>query len=323
MPNVKLGKGPVKDDPRTFKASRYMEAVSPPPPSVDWITQVPQWNMFGNDRYGDCTFATVGHLTQKWTTYAAGSEVTLSDQDILAGYSAVTGFDPNTGVNDNGAVELDVLNYWRKTGVGGHQIAAYVKLDPHNHDQIKQAINLFGGVYIGLDLPASASDQIDKGEVWDVVSGDRGAPGSWGGHAVHAGAYDEVGLTVITWGQPQNMTWAFWDKYCDEAYAVLSQDWINNNVNPQGFDLATLQQDLSNVGNNQPNVDPTPQPAPTPGPTPTPSDQLTVNLSNTELVQRITRTSSKQGLTPEQYVTERLLRYYHLSDALGGLDLTE
>ena len=33
-----------------------------------------------------------------------------------------------TGLNDNGAVILDVLNYWRKTGIGGHPISAYADL---------------------------------------------------------------------------------------------------------------------------------------------------------------------------------------------------
>ena len=43
------------------------------------------------------------------------------------------------------------------------------------------------------------------------------------------------------------MTWTFWDAYCDEAYAVLSKDWINqaSDLAPNRFDLATLQKDLS------------------------------------------------------------------------------
>ena len=41
-------------------------------------------------------------------------------------------------------------------------------------------------------------------------------------------AYDVRGLTVITWAEAKRMTWTFLDAYCDEAYAVLSADWIND-----------------------------------------------------------------------------------------------
>jgi hypothetical protein len=78
--------------------------------------------------------------------------------------------------------------------------------------------------YIGLALPISAQNQ----DVWAVPPGGsagEGSPGSWGGHAVPIVAYDSRGLTVITWGATKRMTWQFLDTYCDEAYALLSQDW--------------------------------------------------------------------------------------------------
>jgi hypothetical protein len=43
------------------------------------------------------------------------------------------------------------------------------------------------------------------------------------------------------------MSWAFYDAYCDEAFAVLSQDWINNGVNPDHVALADLQSDLTKI----------------------------------------------------------------------------
>ena len=76
----------------------------------------------------------------------------------------------------------------------------------------------------------------------------NGAPGSWGGHAVIIGAYDNNTLTCITWGAPKKMTWSFWDAYCDEAYALLSPDWATGQkAAPSGFDLAALQADLKQV----------------------------------------------------------------------------
>jgi hypothetical protein len=259
-----LGKLAPKDDPRTLLAARYLEAVSPPPPAVDWSSRVPEWQMFGNDVLGDCTVAAAGHLIEEWTFDAAHKEVDLSEPSIVSAYSAVSGYVPGDASTDQGAVELDVLNYWRKTGVGGHKIAAYVKLDPTNHDQIKQAINLFGGAYIGIAMPTSAQNEI--GSVWSSTSD---APGSWGGHAVHVAAYDADTITCVTWGALQKMTWAFWSAYVDEAYAVLAADWFSGGHSPQGFDLTTLTWDLAAIGANKPTPTPTPPAPPTPVP-PTP-----------------------------------------------------
>jgi hypothetical protein len=59
--------------------------------------------------------------------------------------------------------------------------------------------------------------------------------------------YDQRGLTVVTWGQLLRMTWAFWEAYCDEAYAILSQDFLEENKTPDGFDLVALKADLKAV----------------------------------------------------------------------------
>jgi len=59
-------------------------------------------------------------------------------------------------------------------------------------------------------------------------------------------AYDANGLTVVTWGALKQMTWGFWQAYCDEAYALLSPDWLKaNDVAASGFDLAQLNADLN------------------------------------------------------------------------------
>jgi hypothetical protein len=144
-------------------------------------------------------------------------------------------------------VLLDVLKYWRNTGIAGHKILAFAAPEPGNKDHIRAALDLFGGLYVGLDLPISAQNQM----VWSVPPyGPRGpgAPGSWGGHCVVLEAYDSQGLTVISWGQKKRMTWGFFMVYCDESFAVLSQDWVKPGFrSPEGFALAQLQADLQAI----------------------------------------------------------------------------
>jgi hypothetical protein len=117
---------------------------------------------------------------------------------------------------------------------------------PLDETVVKQAIDLFGGIYIGLELPSAWQGA----PLWDVGPGSAFAPGSWGGHAVPAIAYDENGVTVVTWGQLMPMTWAAFARYCDESFACLSQDWITAATQqaPVGFDLAQLQSDLADLG---------------------------------------------------------------------------
>ena len=52
---------------------------------------------------------------------------------------------------------------------------------------------------------------------------------------------------MVTWGALKRMTWAFWDRYCDEAWCVLSPDFLAAGRSPQGFDLDALLHDLALV----------------------------------------------------------------------------
>ncbi|MDB5272095.1 MAG: hypothetical protein JWO58_462 [Chitinophagaceae bacterium] len=242
---MKLGKQPARHDPRTLQMANYItpSKLPPIPDSYDWTKKVKKWGMMDNDNIGDCTCAAAGHLIMEWTA-ENGKLVTPTDKDIISAYSAITGYNPKTGKNDNGAVETDVLNYWRRKGIAGHKISLYAALEPGNHNHIKEAVYLFGGCYIGLSLPVTAQDQ----KVWSVPPGGakgNGAPNSWGGHAVPVVAYDEKELTIVTWGALKKMTWGFWDTYCEESYAIISTDFADGKKKaPSGFDLKQLQSDL-------------------------------------------------------------------------------
>jgi hypothetical protein len=245
---VKLGKAPARHDPRTLQLAKYLPATALPPPPAheDFEKKVKNWPMMLNDTLGDCTCACAGHMIEQWTTYTSNKPITLPDHTIEKMYEAVSGYNPADPNTDRGAVILDVLNYWRQKGVAGDKILAYASLEPKNHDQVKDSVLLFGNCYLGVQLPLSAQNQ----DVWAVPPGGptgQGAPGSWGGHAIPIVAYDRRGVTVVTWGALKRATWQFLDIYCDEAYAVLSTDWINKvtKIAPNQFDLASLENDLN------------------------------------------------------------------------------
>lgn len=241
----KLGRLPVRTDVRTLALSRYVDIskLPPPPAALDLTSHVPGWPMYANDRIGDCTIAAAAHMIEAWTAAGRGEAVEVPESAVLTAFDRVKVVDPFTG--EEGAVELDVLRDWRKHGVGRHRIAAFARVSTHDAALVRAGAWLFGGLYIGLALPVTAQQQA----VWDwtgSLAGDA-RPGSWGGHAVDVVGYDDRVLTVVTWGRLQQLTWAFWERYVDEAYCVLSRDFLDGEHAPNGFDLAALRADLALV----------------------------------------------------------------------------
>ena len=255
---MKLGRSRLRIDSRTLRVENYFaKTLAPAPVEVNWTAGLTSFGMMGNDHVGDCTFAAGGHAVQTWTANSGPSEVTIPDAQILSGYSALTGYTPSNPNSDQGANELDVLNYFRQAGIGGHEILGYGALEVANLESAKQAVDLLGGTYIGLALPLSAQSQ----NVWDVVSSVKRSlwsrifsgkqssntdPGSWGGHAVWVPWYNAIGPVCVTWGALKQMTWAFWQKYCEEAYALASSDWITAKISSLvGVNLDNWQADVT------------------------------------------------------------------------------
>jgi hypothetical protein len=247
--SYKLGKHPPVVDERTLRFSKYTTPELPAPPaSVDYGAKVQTWPMYGNDKYGDCTCAAAGHMIQNWTANANG-EVTPANGTVLTFYEHFVGDPPPA---DAGCNMLQVLNYWRKTGLDQHKINAYAAVTLKNQTEAMSALYLFGSIYIGVELPEFA---VQPGEMltvpWVVPPGGPvgdAAPNPNNGHCIPAVGYDADNLTIITWGEPKTMSWGFYDAYADEAFAVLSQDFIEKSgTDLDGFDLAALEADLPQV----------------------------------------------------------------------------
>src|ERR1700690_4287507 len=96
LPKAKYS-GPV------LQLSKYTAALAPTPVKVYWEYGVKgPWGMLGNDRVGDCEIARIAHMLMLFTAHT-GSMVIPTLDEVIAVYSAITGYDPATGANDNGA----------------------------------------------------------------------------------------------------------------------------------------------------------------------------------------------------------------------------
>ena len=246
MPGFRFGKHPRNADYRTLRFKDYLTSrVEAPPANYDVLAQVNRqlgtrdpavlFPMDGNDTYGDCTIAALAHAV---TTYRG----LIGQHDIMKPQAVVKLYFHLTGGQDSGLNELDVLNYWRQNKVAGDKILTYASIDPKNHTHVQLAVQLFGGVYLGFQVQQNCQQEFQARQPWTP------GPLTNDGHAVFAVGYDPTGVTVLTWGNTQQGSWAWWDECVDEAYAILSPEAKDAGFAP-GFDFAQLEADLADVAN--------------------------------------------------------------------------
>jgi hypothetical protein len=246
LPALRFGKHAPKIDYRTLRLTDYLTPkLAAPPASYNVLTTVYAnvgisnpavlFPMDGNDKLGDCTIAALGHADTVFNGLVKKKKI-IPQATLEKLYMHLTG-----GV-DSGLDELNVLNYWQSNPVAGDQIVAFATIGVKDHAHIQQAIQLFGGVYLGFQVQENCQQEFANHQPWTP------GPLTQDGHAVYAVAYDQTGVTVLTWGSTQQATWAWWDECVDEAYAILPMQAKAAGF-AKGFDFAQLQVDLADVAN--------------------------------------------------------------------------
>lgn len=250
---LKTGKRPARSDAVKLKFGSYFSAAELPVVPVafgrPWLVRA--WGMLANDQYGDCVWAGAAHETMLLKADAGYAAPSFMIRDVLADYSAVTGFDPkNPNTTDNGTDVQAAAAYRQKTGIGDangnrHQIEIYTSLRVGDLAELALATFLNGVAGVGVDLPSSAEDQFNAAEPWTVVKGDT----SVGGHYIPCVGRNSAGnFLVITWGRLQAVTPSWLQTYMDEGITYVSPERLNaKGLSPQGFDAQTLNDDFKQI----------------------------------------------------------------------------
>ena len=249
-----LGKHAPTLKKKTLQIGDFLNlSVLPTPPAAfDWsmIKGKPLiYGMDGNENFGDCVFASACHHIGTWSGNT-GDEQIATEADALGAYGRFTGFKQSDPSTDNGASMVLTATQWRTQPIFNHTIAAFASVDLKRLDLVAAAAYLFGGLWIGWQLPKAWQGA----NSWDVPSnksltGDW-APNSWGGHATHMPAFSPRLLGIKTWQQDMQATIPAFTAYADEAYALISKDiWLRLTGDrcPAGVDGAALQSALSQV----------------------------------------------------------------------------
>lgn len=250
---MKLGRLPAKHDKRSLNLRDYwpVTQVAAPPSLRDWSAKADHnWQWYANASLSTCVPASFAHLVQVWSSMN-GNEIEPSEDDVVTAYRSISGYDGSPH-KDVGCSMLDAMKYWRSYGIGSHKILAYVSIDPQNQLELEAAINLFGGVSLGADMPVVLRDSVTGGSkaTWDVAPANHWSPeyrpGSWGGHAMACVGYSRSYATLVTWGRTQVVTRNWARTYCSEGWAAISEDWVTaTRAAPNGFDLDALERSLA------------------------------------------------------------------------------
>lgn len=262
----RLGRLPRKADPRDLLFHRFARAPLPalPPRTNFWPKRRPfPLRTFGNTLYGDCTRASQALAAMRMERIETRHTPEIADEEVVRVYLDMT--QRLYGGGDVGAFELDALSEWRKpeltfrdTRGRALTIDAFLRLDPADHEAIKQALYVAGahGIKVCFALPLAWQSVVPPAD-WSVPTDTRNLtgqwlPGSWGGHSMFARDYDEVGVWVEhSWDLPaQRVTWPAMSAYCDEAYLVVDSWNYWKAKKPEAaalLDLAAVRHEVNRV----------------------------------------------------------------------------
>ncbi len=178
--------------------------------------------MFGNSRYGDCTFAALADLIAIWSK-ALGTPFEVTEDLVVNAYLKFT------GNRDEGANEVEVLSTARDHGFnfGGSapwQLATWARVPLQDEEMCRACIAIFHALYIGVELPLAAQNQ----SIWLTPQNQQGVnkPNSWGAHALLWSGYDKVTEIddLCTWGMVQPAERGWGRAYTDEAYVLVPME---------------------------------------------------------------------------------------------------
>lgn len=247
----KLGrKPPDYSKHRLWTEDYYKTSLLPHTQAVvDYATGV-QFPMYLNDQYGDCTIAGIGHLYGSTSYFAQQkAEREFSTDTILQTYERnCPGFNPNGDVNDNGCTLQGVLqdqtgNGMVDTNGNVNSVSAFAQMKGMGPRDLNVALQLYGAVYCGVNLPQSAEDQFPK--PWTYV---KGSP-IIGGHCIVLAKNElwaEYPYYFVTWGAVVQASQEWVSTYLEEAWVALTPDWLNaNGTTLSGVDVTALKADMN------------------------------------------------------------------------------
>lgn len=175
---------------------------------------------------GDCAWAAPAHEEMENASNAGRPIPPFSGLTIVKQYSAYSGYNIQTGANDNGSNIQDVLE-WRQTkgllddnGVA-YKIGATVAGEPGNLTHLSEIAYFFESADIGIVVTQAQMDQFDASAtpIWDYVAGSP----QIGGHCITVAGRNQG----LSWAELVGLADSFIEHQNDETYGYVDNERYN------------------------------------------------------------------------------------------------
>lgn len=227
--------------------ARHLDHLgTPPTQSGDWALVADRavggnWRLLGNSTVGDCVEADDGHTQILVSANAGPALVVPTAEQIVALYSAETGYDPSNPSSDQGTDMTSDCQYMVSTGLLGHKADATGMIDPTNLEHVRWSVQLFGFARLGVNWTQKQMDEFNAGK---VIAGDPNGR-VLGGHDVPVVRYEGSRYWIVTWGKLCEVDQLFVAS-AEEAHALIWSDWFGpNGISPSGVGVSQLVADLA------------------------------------------------------------------------------
>ncbi|WP_221320758.1 hypothetical protein [Actinoplanes sp. L3-i22] len=233
----------------------------------DVLVDLPPTEPIGDVGFQNCVPAAMALLAQSWFA-AAKEQYNPTLDDTLKIYEKVSPFrrdpgpaalartaQPHSGHreahNDFGTSLLLALKVWvhQDQPLAGllPEARSFLEIEPRSLDQVRDAVQRFGGVLVGLSLPQSIKDTSGAvrdswfvpgyGPVYDAT------PGSLSSHCVAITGYSQREFFCLSAGRIRRLSPEFLLTYVEEAYTVATPGALD--ANPPLRDR--IQADLEDI----------------------------------------------------------------------------
>jgi hypothetical protein len=256
--SYKYGRRPAKNAPALEFGSFLSGQIPAQPAAEDYLGKLGGWQMLGNDVAGDCNAVTWANMRRLVTATLATEHYPTQAQVWQFYQTQNPGFDPNGTSSTNGPGSskdqgMDVqtgLEYLHASGgPDGAKAVAFAKVDHTKTAEVKAALAIFGGLWLGIAVLQANQQQFARRQAWTDVSG---SPVE-GGHAILGGGYTPADIKFITWAQETEFTKSFWNgtvggqPLVEEAWVVIWPEHLGTSAFEQGLDQAQLAADYQTL----------------------------------------------------------------------------
>jgi hypothetical protein len=250
----KYGRRAPKNAPALRFRSFLSGEVPAHPLEEDYLAKLTGWQMLGNDVAGDCNAVTWANM-RRLMTATLTTEYYPTQAQVWRFYQTQNpGFDPNGTSDTNGPGSqqdqgMDVqtgLEYLHTSGgPDGVKAVAFAKVDHGNLEEVKAALAIFGGLWLGVQVLDANQKEFAEGRPWTDVAGSA----IDGGHAILGGGYTPGDIKFITWAKETEFARSFWDgvvggtPLVEEAWVVIWPEHLGTTAFEEGINQAQLAAD--------------------------------------------------------------------------------